>query len=282
MPGVFICGKLSCMEKTKLYIKNLIGSEAVNRNHLLAPVLTFGLLFFFGLILFGTIVSFNIRSAINSIANKDQSITVTGTTERNVTSDTAKWTISVAERSYGDSATINASKAASVAIGNVKNYLIKNGISEDKLTIQSANLSQICDVSSQGYENCSLGIKGETASQNIIVETEDVNKIKELSERITNEITNTNISNNSVEYYYNKLKDIRVDMLSQATANAKERADAVAKAGGATVGNITSLSTGVFQVTQKNSVSVDDYGAYDTSSIEKKITATVKVNFSVR
>jgi hypothetical protein len=71
-------------------------------------------------------------------------------------------------------------------------------------------------------------------------------------------------------------------MLSEATKNAKERAESVAKAGGANIGNITSLSSGVFQVTSVNSVSFDDYGAYDTSSLEKKITATVKANFSVK
>ena len=73
-----------------------------------------------------------------------------------------------------------------------------------------------------------------------------------------------------------------MEMLSEATKNARERAEAVANAGGAAVGNIISLSSGVFQVTQKNSVSVDDYGMYDTTSVEKKITATVKVNFGVK
>lgn len=254
----------------KEYINNLIDTK----NSLVAPAVLFG--FFF--LLFGFVV----RSGIINVANKDQSITVTGSTERIVTSDTAKWTISVSERAYGESAGAAASKVASRSIDIIKNYLNKNGVKDDEISIQASSLSPICELSSQGYENCSIGIKGQIAGQNIIVETGDVEKVKSLNSKIQNEVNGVNINNNLVEYFYNKLKDIRVDMLSEATANAKDRAVAVAKAGGASVGNITSLSSGVFQVTQKNSVSVDDYGAYDTSSIEKKITATVKVNFSVK
>lgn len=109
-----------------------------------------------------------------------------------------------------------------------------------------------------------------------------MDSIQNISGKIATELGGVNMTSNLVEYYFNDLKNIRVDMLSEATRNARERADAVAKAGGASVGKIISLSSGVFQVTQKNSVSVDDYGMYDTTSVEKKITATVKVNFGVK
>jgi hypothetical protein len=231
-----------------------------------------------GIVLF----AFVIKTAVSDFANRDQSITVTGSTEKEVKSDTAKWTISVSERAYGDGAGVAASRQAAKSIDVVKSYLMKNGIDQAQITVQTSNLSPICELSPQGYENCGVGIKGQTANQNIVVDSHEVDKIKDVSGRIATEVNGVNITSNMVEYLFNGLKDIRVEMLSEATKNARERADAVAKAGGATVGNITSLSSGVFQVTQKNSVSVDDYGMYDTSSIDKKITATVKVNFSVR
>ncbi len=262
----------------KNYLKNLFGIESLKENHLLSPVIVFGIF----LVLAGLVVSTNIRGAITSIANKDQSVTVTGTAERFVKSDTAKWTVSVSERGYGEGAGLAASKLSAKSIENVKNYLLKNGIKNEEITVQTSNLSPICELSSQGYENCSIGVRGQIANQNIIVDSVDVDMIQKVSAKIATELVGANVTSNLVEYYFNKLKDIRVEMLAEATKNARERADAVATAGGATVGNITSLSSGVFQVTQKNSVSVDDYGMYDTSSVEKKITATVKVNFSVR
>jgi hypothetical protein len=243
-------------------------------NNFIGPTIIVGIcVVLFGLIIF---------SAVKTFANREQSITVTGTAEQFVKSDTAKWTISVSERAYGEGAGLAASRLSAKSIDNVKSYLLKNGVKTEEITVQTSNLSPICELSSQGYENCSIGVRGQIANQNIIVDSSDVDMIQKVSAKIATELVGANVNSNLVEFYYNKLKDDRVAMLAEATKNARERADAVATAGGASVGNITSLSSGVFQVTQKNSVSVDDYGMYDTSSIEKKITATVKVNFSVR
>lgn len=243
-------------------------------NNLIGPSVLIGI--------FLIVVAFIVSGSIQNIASKSDSISVTGSAERFVKADTGKMTVSVSERAYGDGAGLAASKVSARSMEVIKNYLIKNGVQESEVTIQTSNLSPICELSPQGYENCSVGIKGQIANQSLIVDTNNVEKLKEISSKISTEISGVNMNNNMVEYYFNGLKDIRVEMLAEATKNARERADAVATAGGATVGNITSLSSGVFQVTQKNSVSVDDYGMYDTSSIDKKITATVKANFKVR
>ncbi|MBP6949164.1 MAG: SIMPL domain-containing protein, partial [Candidatus Pacebacteria bacterium] len=86
----------------------------------------------------------------------------------------------------------------------------------------------------------------------------------------------------SVDFFYTKLADLRVDLLSMASKNAKERADAIAKSTGDSIGGVKDASQGVFQVTQKNSTDVSDYGSYDTSTIEKKVTAIVRASFEVK
>ncbi len=254
-------------------MKNKI-ENLLEKNVMFAPMLVLGV----AIVIFGLLI----RSGIFGVANKAQSVTVTGSTERIVRSDTAKWTITLSEKAYGDTAAFTANKNVARAVENLKVYLKKSGIKDEEVSTQAVSLTPVCELSSQGYENCGVGIKGQTGSENVVVESVDVDSIKKVSEKIGSELGGVNVTNNLVEFYFNKLKDIRVEMLAEATKNARERAEAVAKAGGATVGNITSLSSGVFQVTQKNSVSVDDYGTYDTTSIEKKITATVKVDFSVR
>jgi uncharacterized protein len=42
------------------------------------------------------------------------------------------------------------------------------------------------------------------------------------------------------------------------------------------------VNVGVFQVTSPNSTQVSDYGEYDTSTLEKDVTAVVNVTFSLR
>jgi hypothetical protein len=90
--------------------------------------------------------------------------------------------------------------------------------------------------------------------------------------------------------YYDNAEDAieKIDFY----ANHDAAREAIAKNGyekvfkyhsiGAKVSKLTSLSSGVFQVTARNSVEVSDYGSYDTSTIAKKVTATVRADFSVR
>jgi hypothetical protein len=137
--------------------------EYFENNNLLAPAVFFGICF----VVFGLILG----SSIKSFANKDESITVTGTAEKFVVSDIAKWTISVSERAYGDGAGISASRMSQKSIDSIKNFLIKNGVEESEITVNTSSLSPICELSPQGYENCSIGIKGQVANQNIIVDS---------------------------------------------------------------------------------------------------------------
>jgi hypothetical protein len=247
----------------------------IKENNLIIPSIVLA----FGFFLFG----FVLKSGFDNFSNKTDTITVTGSTEREVISDLAKWNITLTEKVYGgDEAGSLANKKIENSFSVLKNYLIKNKIKADIIGTSASTLSPICEIGPQGYESCAVGIKGQTATKYITVESEDINLIKSLSDKIVLDLPLLNMQNNTVEYLYNNLKNIRAEMLSEATKNAKERAEAVASAGDASLGKITSLSSGVFQVTAKNSIEVDGYGAYDTGSIEKKITATVKANFSVK
>jgi hypothetical protein len=44
---------------------------------------------------------------------------------------------------------------------------------------------------------------------------------------------------------------------------------------------VRDAKTGVFQITSRNSTDVSDWGIYDTSSIDKDITAVVSVTFGI-
>ncbi len=85
-----------------------------------------------------------------------------------------------------------------------------------------------------------------------------------------------------MEYYYSKLPDLRVSLLSDAVKDAKARAEQIAQGTGRGIGNVLSASNGVVQVISPNSVDVSDYGSYDTSSIEKDVMVTIKASFRLK
>jgi hypothetical protein len=242
-------------------------------NNLISPSVILGI----STIIFGWFL----YAGINNFVNKGETITVTGSAEREVLSDTAKWTITVSNKTYGENAFADANSKVSKQTKIIIDFLRKNGLDEKSFSSGTVSSSQLCALNNNGYESCSLGVVGQEVQQSISVESDDVNKIDELSKQLA-VLNDLELASNNVEYLYNNLKNIRQEMLAQATRNAKERADAVAEAGGAKVSKLTSLSSGVFQVTARNSVEVSDYGSYDTSTIAKKVTATVRADFSVR
>jgi hypothetical protein len=80
---------------------------------------------------------------------------------------------------------------------------------------------------------------------------------------------------------YTKLNELRIEMLAQATQDARTRAESITRSAGSKLGPVRSVRTGVFQITRPESTEVSDYGMYDTSSIEKDITAVLSLTFGV-
>ncbi len=90
------------------------------------------------------------------------------------------------------------------------------------------------------------------------------------------------VKSEAPQFYYTKLAEMRVQMLGEATMDARLRAERIAESGGGKIGTIRNARMGVFQITAPNSREVRDYGIYDTSTIEKDITAVVTVTFAVQ
>ena len=110
--------------------------------------------------------------------------------------------------------------------------------------------------------------------------TKDVQLVSKLSQNIGSILQEgVNVSNYGPQYYVSTLSKIRPALLSDATKDAKARAEAMTKAVGGKVGAITSVKSGPIQVTTPDSTMTSDMGMYDTSSIKKTVTATVTVTF---
>ena len=89
----------------------------------------------------------------------------------------------------------------------------------------------------------------------------------------------TRLSPQQPEYYISKLPALRVSLLGRAIADARARASEIAKSGSTAVGALKSASSGVVQVMAPNSTNVEDYGSYDTSTIQKQVMVSARVTF---
>lgn len=233
-------------------------------------VLLLGLLLFLGLII-------SVKIATDTLSSN--SITVTGSAFKLVKSDEASWKID-----------LNATgKTQAVAYATIKKqlplvdeYLTKNGIAKKDIEVLTPNFYPTYGTNPKtGYPNSE--IVGYNYTQSISVNSPDVDKIKELSIGIQSLLNNgVNLTSNAPEYNYSKLPDLKVELLEQATIDAKTRAKSMLKANNNRVGSIKSVKMGVFQITPPTSNSVADWGISDTTTIDKKVSAVANVVFRVK
>jgi hypothetical protein len=224
------------------------------------------------------ITGFLITDVIYKIKSSENSIAVTGSAKKNVTSDLVKWT-----GSFSRNVDFNNLKSGYTSVKKdldaVKTYLKTNGINDDTYTVSPVSVENVYSYKQDGGNQ----LVGYTLKQNIIVQSADLQKITKLAQDVT-PIINQGIifSTQSLEYFYTKLPEARVELLAEATKDAKNRAEKIAQSTGSQVAALRSASAGVIQVLQPNSTDVSDYGSYDTSTIEKEITAVIRVSFSLK
>jgi len=207
----------------------------------------------------------------------DEAITVTGSAKRRIVSDLVVWSagVSVQAPQLSDSY-----KQLSDNIPRIKQYLLSKGIPEDQMTVSAIATTTIKKRDADGNETSE--ITGYTLSQRIEVKSADVGKISQVAREAT-ELINQGIliESSAPQYYYTKIGDLKIEMLGEAAKDAKERAERIASSTGNSIGSVRSAKMGVMQISAADSTDVSDYGVYDTSTVEKDMTAVVNVSFAV-
>ncbi|MES2059726.1 MAG: SIMPL domain-containing protein [Patescibacteria group bacterium] len=207
----------------------------------------------------------------------DNLITVTGSAKQAVMADSGKWTAGITRN-----VNISGLKSGYVQMDNdtkaVKEFLAGQGFKESDYTISPVFMNE-----DYSYNNSGANLpKQYNLTETLTLSSNDISKITAVAKSSASLASiGVVISTQALEYYYSKLPDLRVSLLSAAIADAKARAEKLAEAGGAKVGKLRNASSGVVQVIAPNSVDVSDYGSYDTSSVNKEVMITVKASFAL-
>ena len=229
-------------------------------------------------LIIATLIASRMFYETKTLGNK---VAVTGSAEKMVTSDVVKWNGVITQTVAADGLKTG-NEVMRQHLTAITTLLKQKGVDEKEITLQPLNVSPTYANNPDGSTNMN-SIAGYTLTQSLTIESSKVDLIKDLSTQAPQTFLDQNIlfTTQYVEYYYSKLADLKLDLLSAATKNAKERAEKIVQSTGGTLGPIRSADTGVFQVTAVNSTDISDYGSYDTSSIEKKVTAVVHTEFGL-
>ena len=166
----------------------------------------------------------------------------------------------------------------------IKNYLKSKNVSTEKIVFSAVNTSQKTKGNYSPDGNY-IGeeFTGYQLNQSVQIESKEVAKIEKISREIT-ELLNQGVTfySESPRYYYTKLADLKIEMISKATEDARIRAERISQQSGGKLRKLESAKMGVFQITGQNSK--EDYswgGTFNTSSKEKTALITMKLVYKV-
>jgi hypothetical protein len=210
-------------------------------------------------------------------------ITVTGSATASFVSDLIVWRGSFSK-------TARTTKEAYEKLKNdtaaVKNYLTSSGLKEDGIIFSSINTNENYDYE-YNYEGrmTKRTFTGYTLTQNVKIESAEVDKIERISRDITALIDiGVEFLSMPPEYYYTRIDEVKLDLIKKSTENTRLRAEAIAREAGGKLSKLRAAYLGVFQITPENSSSesYDSGGVYDVTSKNKTAFITTRLEYLIK
>ncbi len=212
----------------------------------------------------------------------EESISVTGLGEKDFESDLINWTATYSKKSLDlKSAYIQLKDDEKI----VKNYLVSKGIKENNLLFSAVNVQRLEE---DRYDNNNKFIgrvfSGYSLSQSVSISSKEIDLVEGVSREVTDLIEKgIELNSGSPSYYYSKLSELKIDLLAKASADAKQRAETIAKSAGGGLGNLKKANMGVFQIVGKNqNETYENGGTFNTSSRIKTASITVKTDYTIK
>lgn len=208
-----------------------------------------------------------------------ETIVVTGLAEKDFNSDLIVWSGAYARKSFDLKEAYSTLKRDENAI---RSYLLKKGIAAGNMQFSSVMINK--EFSQQTNANgqyMSQEFTGYNLTQSVTIESNEVDKVDKISREVGELIQSGIEFNSSAPMFYNtKLNEVKMELLGKASADARARAETIAKNAGSSLGELKKATMGVFQITGKNSNEAYSYGgAFNTSNKYKTGSITIKMEF---
>lgn len=200
-----------------------------------------------GLIFLG----FFLRSAAISFKQFERTVTVKGLAEQEHLADIVIWPIQFSEAGNSLDGTFT---ALDNSAERVEQFLLNLGLDESEITFSTPLLT---DRSAQRYGGGDSYEFRYVTTQTATVYSEDVEQVREvMSQLVDLGKQGVSISGDEYqirpEYIFNRLNEIKPDMIEQATEEARQVAEKFAEDSNSTLGKIKNASQGQFTISSRD------------------------------
>lgn len=218
-------------------------------------------------------------SVLKDFNNKNNKIIVTGSAQKDITSDLIVWTGNFSTKSLNLKDAYNKLQNDLLKI---KSFLKGKGINDDEMIIDSIVINKDYKRIKKNDEEIDL-FDGFSLSQAIKIESKNIEKIEKISREITDLIQQgIEFYSSHPQYYYTNIADLKKIMVGLAAKDAFSRAQQIAENSNSRIKNLKNARMGVFQIIGKNSYeNFTSGGTFNTSSKEKTVSINVHLEYNI-
>jgi len=244
---------------------------STRERHLAIPELFLGLL---SLALAVVLTAKIVSGTIHDARHIHDTISVTGSARKPISSDLARWSVPVSHESP-DAAT--AARRLRGEAATVRSFLEREGIPAAAISPTVVRSEQQVALLPHHVRRVSYRV-----SEAFEISTRKLDVVQRAATSVGTLIARgIDVSAGEPSYISTELTKAKLDALAAATEDARRRADIIVHGLGGKLGPMRRTQLGVYQITPRDSTEISDYGINDTSSREKDVNAVVTATFAV-
>jgi uncharacterized protein len=207
-----------------------------------------------------------------------QNIVVTGSARRMVKSDLIVWQGSFSAEA---GTLLESQRKLKADAEKVRGFLHASGITNEIFT--SISIQEVQATQRDDHGLTQQKTVGYRLTQTVEVRSTDVERTIELERQSTALVEQGVLFTPAPpQFIYTKASEAKVEMLAEATKDARARAMQIATQGGRSIHALREARMGVFQITPLHSSETSAEGINDTTSLEKTILSVVSATFSLK
>jgi hypothetical protein len=215
-----------------------------------------------------------VAGTIHDARHIHDTISVTGSARKPITSNLVRWSISVSHEAPTAAA---AAKRLRGQVASVRVFLVNQGIPSN--AISPAVVRSEEQVTLLGKHRRKISYR---VSQGLDVSTRKLDVVERAATQVGGLIAQgIDASAGSPAYISTELTNAKLEALAAATEDARKRAEILVHGLGGKLGPMRRTQLGVYQITPRDSTEISDYGINDTTSREKDVNAVVTATFAV-
>jgi hypothetical protein len=212
------------------------------------------------------------------IKHQEHQVAVTGSAKKRIRSDLIVWRATVSARATEPAA---AYRKLADDVPKLVDLIRSKGVAAAEIVVGAVDTKELSARDKEGHP-IPEQVVGYVMEQPVEVSSTDVERVAQVSREATSLMgQGMLIDSEAPKYLYTKLAELKIEMLAEASKDARLRAQQIATHTGGRLGRLNAARMGVMQINAANESEVSATGVNDTTSLDKDVMAIVTATFAI-